>query len=317
MDSSTNAIRTLPLPDRGLVGLGGPDARSFLQNLVSNDVGQVAPSRAIYSLLLSPQGKFLHDFFIAEFNAAVAGDESASGLVLDCERDRVDDLIRRLTFYRLRADVTIDDLSDRFEVHAAFGPDVAANLDLESAPGAARTGPDGTVFVDPRLSGLGVRAILPVGKTLDLPAARPADQDEYDLLRLEFGVPDGSQDLEVNRTFPLEASLDELHAIDYHKGCYIGQELTARTHYRATLRKRLFPVAVDGPLPPAGTEVMFGDHIAGDLRSGRGNRALAMLRIDHVEVAIRTGARLAAGDARLAPLRPDWMATAEPATPSR
>ncbi|MDA0654528.1 MAG: folate-binding protein [Proteobacteria bacterium] len=313
MDGGNHAIRTLSLPDRGLVGLGGGDARTFLQNLVSNDVRRVGSSQAIYSLLLTPQGKFLHDFFIAE----VAAEGAAPGLVLDCERDRVDDLIRRLTFYRLRADVAINDLSDRFAVHVAFGPDDAATLNLEPAPGAARTEANGAVFVDPRLSDLGVRAILPVGRSLDLPLARHGDRDDYELLRLNLGVPDGSRDLEIERTFPLEASLDQLHAIDYRKGCYIGQELTARTHYRATLRNRLFPVAVDGPLPPAGAQVLLDERIAGEVRSGSGDRALAMLRLALVDESTRSGARLTAGNAMLVPIRPEWMATADPAATSQ
>lgn len=296
-------IQIVRLPDRGLVGLGGIDAREFLQNLVSNDVRRLAPDCTIYALLLTPQGKFLYDFFVVE----IAHKEAGTQLLLDCERDRVDDLISRLTLYRLRANVVIENLSDHFEVRAAFGGPAAIEIGLNAAPGSTRFEAGGAVFVDPRLADLGIRAILPLGQSLKITSAQTAAVDDYELHRLRLGVPDGSHDLDVNRTFPLEAGLEDLHAIDYGKGCYVGQELTARTHYRGTVRKRLFPVTVDGPLPEYGTAVLLGDQRAGDVRSGRDGQALAMLRFEHVEEAERTGAVLTAGSATLTPHRRHWM----------
>ena len=296
-------IQIVRLPGRGLVGLGGADAREFLQNLISNDVRRVTTDRTIYALLLTPQGKFLHDFFVVELANAETGIE----LMLDCEKDRVEDLIRRFTLYRLRANVAIKDLSDRFEMHAAFGGGAAGEMGLESGPGVTRPEAGGIAFVDPRLASLGVRAILPLGQSLKTATSHAAAAGDYELHRLKLGVPDGSHDLDVERTFPLEAGLEDLHAIDYGKGCYVGQELTARTHYRGTLRKRLFPVVVDGPMPEHGTEIFLGERRAGDVRSGYGGQALAMLRFEHVEEAARTGAPFTAGDATLTPRRQDWM----------
>jgi folate-binding protein YgfZ len=129
---------------------------------------------------------------------------------------------------------------------------------------------------------------------------------DYDLLRLSHGIPDGSRDIIIEKSFPLEVGFDELHAIDYDKGCYIGQELTARTHHRGTIRKRLFRVDIDGPLPEPGTPVRHGETEVGVMRSGLDGIGLALLRIEQVEAAAKAGEALSAGGARLTPVKPDW-----------
>ena len=158
-------------------------------------------------------------------------------------------------------------------------------LGLPVEPGAAAPLGDGVVFVDPRLPGLGARAILPRGSeaaVLEPAGFSAADVAAYDRLRLEAGVPDGSRDMVVEKAILLENNLDELHAISWQKGCYMGQELTARTRYRGLVRKRLFPVIVEGALPEPGTPVMMGDKEAGEMRSGSGDRALALLRLEEI-----------------------------------
>lgn len=294
------------LPARGVLGVGGADARDLLQNIVSNDVRRLSADAAMYALLLSPQGKYLHDFFLA------AHEDSASGssLLLDVERERLPDLIRRLTLYKLRSDVTLTDVSDRFSVAAAFGAGVLQRLSLGAAPGSARVLAEGVAFTDPRLSELGARVIAPsatIGATLAGAGLPASTTDAYDAIRLAHGVPDASRDLLVDKTFPLEAGLDALHAIDYGKGCYVGQELTARTHYRGTIRKRLMPVHIDGPVPASGTPVLLGDIEAGEMRSAVAGVGIALLRLEHVETAERTGATLKAGDATVRAVRPAWF----------
>ena len=273
--------------DRAVIALSGEDRRSFLQGLVSNDVAKATAERAIYAALLTPQGKYLHDIFIA-----AAGER----LLIDCEAARRADLLRRLSMYKLRAKVALapaDDLS----VGLHFGTGALDALALAAEPGLAHAQGEGTVFVDPRLAALGARAILPPAK---FPAenAKPAD---YDQLRLTLGVPDGSRDLPVEKAILLENGFDELNAIDWNKGCYMGQELTARTRYRGLVRKRLMPVAIEGPAPPPGTPLLLGDKEAGEMRSASGDIGLAMIRLE----ALGRGA-LAAGSARLSPRKPDW-----------
>ena len=295
------------MPARGVLGVGGPDAREFLQNLVSNDIQRLDGSHALYALLLTAQGKFLFDFFLAEATSAPPG----VSIVADCEGPRAADLLRRLTLYRLHANVTLADVGQHYAVAAVFGGDAAARIGLHADAGSAARFANGVAFVDPRMPELGARVIAPA---TELEAAlagaglRLGAPDAYERLRLALGVPDGSRDLLVDKTFPLEGGLDDLHAIDYDKGCYVGQELTARTHYRGTIRKRLFRVDVEGPLPAPGTEITFGGVAAGEMRSGAGARGIAMLRLEHVDEAERTSAPFAAGGSTLRAVRPPWFA---------
>lgn len=293
------------LERRGVLGIGGSDARSFLQNLISNDVGRLAPGSALYALLLTPQGKYLHDFFLIAHEDEQAG----TTLLLDVERERAPDLLRRLTLYKLRADVVLADLTERY----AVGAIVAANarLGLAEQEGAARAFGGGVVFVDPRTVQVGARFVLPRDGAAAAVAGefgvRAGDESSYDAVRLREGIPDSSRDLVVERSFPLEAALDVLHAIDYGKGCYVGQELTARTHYRGTVRKRLIPVQVNGPTPDVGTPILYGSIEAGEMRSSSGNLALALLRLDILEEARRADGVLRAGTATVIPRPPAWL----------
>lgn len=289
------------LGDRGVLEVAGADRHAFLQGLVSNDVTKATAERAVYAALLTPQGKYLHDFPIVALGDA---------LYLDTEAARLGDLQKRLSLYRLRSKVTLTDASARFAVAVAFGDGVAERFGLPAEPGAASAFAGGVAYIDPRLAALGVRFLVPretLPAALEAQGAAPADLDAYDRLRLRLGVPDGSRDLVTEKAILLEAGFDELNGIDWQKGCYMGQELTARTKYRALIKKRLMPVTVEGPLPAPGTPVMLGADEAGELRSGRDGRALALLRLDAVEAAASTGAVLTAGDAKLSAARPDWM----------
>ena len=281
---------------RGLVAISGDDRAAFLQGLVSNDVTRVSAERAVYAALLTPQGRFLHDFFIA-----AVGDT----LYLDCEAQRRDDLRRRLSIYRLRSKVVLADASAEFAVALLYGTGPRERLGLNDEPGAARPWEGGVAYVDPRLPELGARTILPrarAGEILARAGLVPGNAGDYDRLRLSLGVPDGSRDLPVEKAILLENGFDELHGIDWQKGCYMGQELTARTRYRGLVRKRLLPVEVDGPLPAPGTIIAAGDKEAGEMRSGIDGLGLALLRLEH----LGDGQELRCGDSRLKPHRPAW-----------
>jgi folate-binding protein YgfZ len=273
--------------DRAVIALSGEDRQSFLQGLVSNDVAKATAVRAIYAAFLTPQGKYLHDIFIA-----AAGER----LLIDCEAARRADLLRRLSLYKLRAKVALGN-ADELAVGLHFGGGALEALPLKAETGLARAGDEGTVFVDPRLAALGARAILPPVKF----PAENAEPGDYDQLRLSLGVPDGSRDLPVEKAILLENGFDELNAIDWNKGCYMGQELTARTRYRGLVRKRLMPVAIEGPAPAPGTPLLLGDKEAGEMRSASGEIGLALVRLE----ALGHGA-LVAGSAKLSPRKPDW-----------
>ncbi len=285
------------LEGRGVVSLDGPEAGAFLQGLVSNDVGRVSAERCVYAALLTPQGKFLHDFFVLK---------RGSGYLLDCEGARIDDLGRRLMAYRLRADVALADATEDFRVTALFGAGAEAAFTLP-AGAAAAPHRGGTVLRDPRHPALGLRAVLPRDRDeaafAERGFARGAFAD-YERHRLALGAPDGSRDMAVGRATLMECGFDALNGVDFEKGCYVGQELTARTKHRGLVRKRLMRVALAGPLPPAGTPVMAGGKEAGEMRSGLDGAGIALLRLERVSAAAARGIPLTAGDARVTPLDP-------------
>jgi folate-binding protein YgfZ len=294
------------LPARGVLAVTDADRRSFLQGLVSNDVERAGSDRAVYAAFLTAQGRFLHDFLM------VGQDEM---LLLDCEAERRDDLRQRLSRYRLRAKVAIEDRTADLAVGVLAGPEAARLAGVGAEPGAAGPFGGGVAFVDPRLAGLGVRVIAPrdgIEAALAATGLAAGGPDDWDRLRLSLGVPDGSRDMPAEKALLLESNLDELHGIDWRKGCYIGQELTARTKYRGLLKRRLMPVAFDGPAPEAGATVSFEGKDAGEMRTARDGMGLALLRIEHAEAAERGEGVLAAGDTALRVLRPDWLPQPEP-----
>ncbi|MCB4821904.1 CAF17-like 4Fe-4S cluster assembly/insertion protein YgfZ [Roseicella aerolata] len=263
------------LPDRGVVEVAGEDRLAFLQGLVSNDVAAVRPGTAVFAALLTPQGKWWADFLV------LAGDQR---LLLDCERAQAPALAQRLSRFRLRSRVTVRDASAEFAVHAGWG----------GAPV-----PEGVIAApDPRLPEAGWRALAPA----PLPGA-DASPEDWDRHRLALGLPEGSRDLVPEQTVLLEAGFDELHGVSWTKGCYMGQELTARTKYRGLLKRRLVPVAVEGPLPAPGTPVLAEGAELGEMRSGRDGLGLAQLRLEALD-----GRALRCGEAVLVPRIPGWMA---------
>ncbi len=256
----------LELTSRAVIALSGPEARPFLQGLVTNDVGKAAKGHAIYAALLTPQGKILFDFLIGESDGA---------LLIDCRKAARDGLVRRLTMYKLRA---------KFEIR------VRDDLGVFIGEGTA----------DPRLAALGPRAVM---------ARIPAESGDAAYLsrRLDLGVPEG-EDFGSDRMFALDAGLDELHAVAFDKGCYVGQELTARMKHRGKDRKRLLPIATtDGkPLPGRDVPVTAGDVELGVIASVYGGRGFALLRLDRLEAA---PAPLEAAGVRIAVTKPDWLFT--------
>ncbi len=272
------ALSFCKLPNRKLLEVAGNDRFDFLQGLVSNDVTKASEDTAVYCAFLTPQGKFLCDFFI------IARGET---LLLDIAEDTFDGFKKKLTMYKLRANVTLADVSDDYHVFAIFG---------------GQTQQDG-VFADPRLSQAGYRAILPTDQSVE--GAEEVPFERYDLHRITLGLPDGTRDMTVEKSILLENGFDELNGVDWNKGCYMGQELTARTKYRALIKKRLFPVSVDGELPASGTEIMSGDKVVGEVHSGVQNMALATLKLDALE------SELSANGSSLTPQKPDWMVLPE------
>ena len=283
------------LPERGILAVSGPDRRAFLQGLVSNDVEKLASGRAAHAALLTPQGKYLHDFIMLEAGEAIW---------LDAEAARLADLKRRLSMYRLRAKVEIAERPE-LGVAAVFGDGALAALGLPEEPGIVRPWEDGISLVDPRLSDLGVRVIGDRSRLVRLAETGLGEADfaAWDRHRLALGVPDGSRDLVPEKSILLESGFDELNGVDWRKGCYVGQELTARTKYRGLIKKRLFPVRINGLAPQPGAMVTLDGKEAGEMRSARDGVGLALLRLE----AVAELRPLTADSATLSPVHPNWM----------
>lgn len=281
----------VPMADRGVLAVSGEDARGFLQGLITNDIERVSPDTAIYAALLTPQGKFLHDFFIVEYDGH---------LLLDCDASGIPDLLKRLILYRMRSKVQIADESDKWSVGVMLD---YGKAEAAQPPGTAKTRFDGVSYIDPRHAGMGERTI----RKADADDTFPTDivlletnRRAYDALRISLGIPATGTDLIADKSMPLESGFDELHGVDFDKGCYVGQEVTARMKHRNLVKKRLFPVAIDGTVS-TGAIVKSGDVDAGEIRSAIDGHGIALLRLDLVEKG-----GLTADGAPVTPEKPDW-----------
>jgi hypothetical protein len=257
------------LPARAVIAITGEDRVDFLQGLVSNDVAMAAPGHAVWAALLTPQGKWLADFFILS---------DGERLLLDCERAQLPMVQQRLTRYRLRSRVALTDAEMLVYVAWDGGPDVS-----------------GITAPDPRLPEAGWRVL-----TSD-PILANASEDDWDLYRLGLGLPDGSRDLESEKSVLLEAGFDELNGVSWTKGCYMGQELTARTKYRGLVKRRLVPVRSDGELPPPGAPLLRDGREVGTMRSSRGGLGMAVVRLEALEHALTSDRTI------VTPRVPDWL----------
>ena len=261
---------------RDIVAISGADNRTFLQGLVSQDMDRISPVMSVYSALLTPQGKYLHDFFVAR---------SGDGLLLDCEAGRGADLIQRLSRFKLRADIQLEPRDDLC-VFAILGDGALEAVGLSKTLGQTVPIAGGLAFTDPRASALGCRLIGSGTEILAwLAEARigEADFDTYDALRISLEVPDGSRDMDVEKSTLLESNIDTLNGIDWDKGCYMGQELTARTRYRGLVKRRLTAFQATHPSQVPGETVLLGDQKVGDIRSRSGDYILASIRLDAQE----------------------------------
>ncbi|MBZ0139460.1 MAG: folate-binding protein [Pseudorhodoplanes sp.] len=283
------------LPDRGVVKIAGEAARTFLNGLLTADIGKVTPQAPAFAALLTPQGKIIVDCIVAE-----AAEADGGGFFLDCPRALVRTLIERLTFYKLRAKVTIEDRSEVLAVMAVWG----GRADSEY----------GLVYPDPRLPELGFRVMLPPDVAAEAAREMGAALTEaaaYETHRIALGVPRGGPDFIFGDTFPHDADMDQLGGVDFHKGCYVGQEVVARVEHRGTARTRIVPVAFDGAAPDAGVPVMAGDKAVGTMGSAAAGHGLAQIRLDRIEPP---AAGLSAGGVPLRLRRLDWIRFALPDT---
>jgi tRNA-modifying protein YgfZ len=267
------------LPDRGVVKVSGEDARDFLNGLVTTDVTQLAPGLGRFGALLTPQGKIIVDFLITEAPSGHGG-----GFLIDCPRALAQGLADKLGFYKLRAKVAVENLSDHLGVLAAWDGDFAVKPDLS--------------FADPRNDALGWRILVPEElkqKVADLIGAELVDSGLYEAHRIACGAPRGGLDFMYGDAFPHETNMDRLHGIDFDKGCYVGQEVVSRMQHRGTARTRTVKIILDGFAPEPGATILAGDKPVGTIGSTAGQHGLALVRTDRVTDAVDAGLALTAG----------------------
>jgi folate-binding protein YgfZ len=277
-------IQASLLEDRAVLALGGAEAGDFLQGLITNDMASCADGRAIYATLLTPQGKILFDFFVVA--------DSKDQLLIDCAAAHAADLTKRLKLYRLRAKVEIASRPE-LAVAALWGDGDASKIFHEIVR-----------FADPRQPALGQRMIAERDVLARAVSGFPLG--DYHAHRLALGIPD-SADLTPDSVFALDAGLEELNGVSFRKGCYIGQEVTARMKHRASARRRFLIAEVEGALPPAGTPLESGSREIGVLATGIDSRALALVRLDRLAEAQSTHAPIVAGTHSITLRMPGWF----------
>jgi folate-binding protein YgfZ len=278
------------LAERGVLKVGGDDARKFLNGLLTTDIGKVSPQRAAFAALLTPQGKIMVDMVVAE-----APTEDGGGFFLDCPRALALTLTDRLNFYKLRAKVLLEDLSEVLGVMAMWD--------------GTRETEYGLCYADPRLPALGMRCMLPQHLANEAAAdlgATLVDGKEYDAHRIAHGAPRGGLDFLYNDAFPHEADMDQLGGIDFEKGCYVGQEVVSRVEHRGTARKRVVPVTFEDFGPEAGVPVRVGEIDVGTMGSSARGRGLAMLHLGRIGDALAAGKPIMSGGIALHPEKPAW-----------
>jgi folate-binding protein YgfZ len=275
------------LADRGVVRVSGEDAKSFLDGLITCDLDRVSAHTARLGALLTPQGKILFDFIVFQAPSEIGG-----GYYLDTIKVFAPDLVKRLGFYRLRAKVAIEDLSDAMAVVAGWDepkPDDEVGL----------------VTADPRLPDLGWRAIV---AAQDAAEFAKAPLEAYQAHRIALGVPEGGRDFLFGDAFPHEALMDQLHGVDFDKGCYVGQEVVSRMQHRGTARTRIVPAVYEGGFAAdVGVEVTAGDKVLGKTGSGAQGRGLLLIRLDRAADALAAGQPILAGGISVRLQKPEWV----------
>lgn len=278
-DAMPSVTHVALLENRTVLKLSGADRVKFLQGLVTADIAALTPGSAAWSACLTPQGRWHADFF-------VLADPDDTCLLLECATEQAESLRSQLLRFRLRSDVQLEPTGMR--ALAAWGERPEAAL-LENA----------ITFADPRVEAAGWRLLdAPPETTLT------ATEQDYNLHRLVLGLPDGVQDCEVGRTLVAEANMDLLGGVSWTKGCYMGQEVTARMHYRTLVKKRLVPIASTAPLPAPGTPVLADGVEVGTLRSSQDHIGLALLKTAALEKTLLCDGH------KLVPRPPAWLAAA-------
>lgn len=298
-----------PLLKRGLIRVSGEDSSSFLQGIVTNDMKHLQETKSIFTMFLNTKGRVLFDSIIYKR-------KEEHTFFVECDLDGVQGLVKHLKMYRVRRKVNVDPINDEWKLWVLFNPkevetssNVVKHENQDRVPCSLPSRPnensavlsylddvtlsnDSTIYPDPRLSFLGYRVIAPKNENViksvqNVGISVESSTHSYRMFRFRLGVGEGIKELPTEKCFPLEANCDYLHGVSFHKGCYIGQELTARTHHTGVVRKRLMPLVLDNEFTESSTvidapiEEASGEKKTsiGKLRGVEKNCALGLMRV--------------------------------------
>lgn len=266
----------IPLENRSVFTVSGADAENFLQGLITNDIKKASEHKAIYALMLTPQGKFLYDFFILKINGK---------FFVDCATEKLAAIIKKFSMYKLRSDVVIEDVSNKYEIVALIGDGVFDAVEHKNA-GDVKQFCKGAAYIDPRSDKIYARSFIE--KENDYQSFKAYNfekgtSEQHEEVRINSCIPSGDYDMQSEKSFPLDFAIDKLNGIDYQKGCYVGQEVTARVHHRGKVRKKLYLIEGKSSLPAHGNDVLAGSSKAGIILSSCDNIGLALLQTETVE----------------------------------
>jgi len=292
-----NKKKVYILEDRGLLFVQGKDAKEFLQNIITNDINKVNETNSCFASLLTPQGKYLFDFLIIKHK---------NGYFLDCEKLQIENLFNQLNLYKLRSKIEILNLSNEFVVGAISNEKFLKFEGAKNLPGFTIKYKKDPIFLDPREKELGARIIINLEKLnlslkqLDL---KTSNADEYYKFSHEIGIPQKNTDQLKNKIFGIECNFEELNGIDFKKGCYVGQENTARIKLKNKLSKRLLPIQlIKGELKDE--IIKYNDNEVGKVLI-KNNFPFALIKLSNENFEIKN--ELKCGNAVIKIIKPNWI----------
>jgi len=286
------------LEDRGILFIDGADSKDFLQNIITNDINKVNENKSCFASLLTPQGKFLFDFIVIKHK---------KGYFIDCEKTQIDELFKQLSLYKLRSNVQILNLSNEFVVAALSHEKFISIGGSKDELGFTLKYEEDPVLLDPRNKELGARLVINLEKlnvSLKKLKLKPASQDEYYDLSFKLGIVQKNTDKLKNKLFGIECNFEELNAIDFKKGCYVGQENTSRIKLKNKLTKRLFPIKIVEGNINEGDLIVNKDSEIGKVLIGK-KYPFALIKITSDKFDFNSTFKI--NDAKVKIIKPNWL----------